>query len=211
VPNVASDGVCLMTDRVTAEDLASDADAGYRPPGIMDEIHDIARQTFVTELEIEELESRLKQKKREFDQLTTKILPGKMDQARLRKVTIEATDNFPAFTVEVRTAYNANIASGWDEDRRKAAFNWLEDNGHGSLIKTDVTTHFSRNNRTAVAEFVEALKENDMNFKVRESVHNQTLSAWLKEMVEAGRPLPPLETIGGYIERQALIKQEQDT
>jgi hypothetical protein len=128
-----------------------------------------------------------------------------MDKAGIPNVTID--DGHSVYTVSVKTSYNANIAATWDNERRKAAFDWLDRNGHGSLIKTEVVTNFPRDERDEVANFIGYLDREGHSYLKREGVHAGTLSSWLREMITSGRT-PPLDVIGGYVERVAKIKEE---
>jgi hypothetical protein len=161
------------------------------------------------EFQVAHLQAKLKERQDILDRIMTRDLPEKMDDAGLRTVTVEAHGNEPSFTVGLKTMISANIAASWDQDRRRRAFTWLDTHGHGSLIKTDVVTTFSREDRSTVAAFVGHLDREGRRYLVRESVHPQTLSAWLREMLERGEA-PPLDTIGGYVERQATIKEERE-
>jgi hypothetical protein len=109
----------------------------------------------------------------------------------------------------VRTVYSCNIGTKWEPERRRAAFDWLEAHGHGSLIKTEVAVPFSRDDRVKVQAFVDKLAEERVNYSVKENVHPSTMTAWFKEMIVEHNEIPPLETLGGYIGREAVIKQER--
>lgn len=171
-------------------------------------IKDLARQARAAEREVVRVERKLKEWRDTVDRIMTRELPEKMDAAGLRSIVVEARGEHKAFTVTVKTMYSANIAASWEAERRRKAFEWLEAHGHGSLIKTDVVTTFPREQREAVSEFVGALDQQGRSYAVKESVHAATLSSWLREMIEHGET-PPLDTIGGYVERQATIKEER--
>jgi hypothetical protein len=173
------------------------------------EIKGLARLARQAEKKVAAIQLELKQCQDLVDKITTRDLPEKMDAIGIRKITVEAIEDERAFTVSVKTMYSANIAASWDQERRKKAFEWLDNHGHGSLIKTDVVTTFPREDRVEVNEFVRALDQQGRSYAVKEAVHMATLSSWLREMIEHGET-PPLDVIGGYVERQATIKEERE-
>lgn len=71
-----------------------------------------------------------------------------------------------------------NIYASISKARQEEAFKWLRDNGHGSLIKERV---------------------------VNESVHSGTLKAFVREQLQAGKPLP-LKLFGVHEVTVAVIK-----
>jgi hypothetical protein len=195
---------------VTDVDELAAADARRsRPAGDLAEIKDLARQARELEFDIADLKETIKRREQQLDNIMTRELPERLDAVGLRSITVEAHGNIPAFRVEVSTFYNANIAAKWDEERRQAAFDWLDAHGHGDLIKTEVETFFKREDRDNVRNFCEGLRINGYDYTVKATVHPQTLKAWLREMIEERHETPPLDIIGGYVERQATIKPEE--
>jgi hypothetical protein len=190
------------------DDLAAADARRARPAADLAEIKDLARQAKERELVIADLKARLKSEEQILDNLLTKELPERLDALGLRSITVEAHRNMPAFRVEVSTLYRAGIAATWTDERRQAAFDWLDANGHGDLIKTEVETFFNREDRDRVRLFCEGLRINGYTYTVKAAVHWKTLTAWLQEMIEERHEHPPLDVIGGYVERQATIKEE---
>jgi hypothetical protein len=180
-------------------------DAPLASPDMIEKIKALALRARTREKAVAMLSNSLAEAKRQLDHVLTVELPELMDQAGIPSVTI--TDGNNVYTVNVKTSYNANIAASWDQERRKAAFDWLDNHGHGSLIKTEVVTSFPRDDRDQVAEFIGYLDEAGHSYMKKEGVHAGTLSSWLKEMITSGRT-PPLDVIGGYVERVAKIKEE---
>ena len=172
----------------------------------LEEITRLARDAKRLEMDIKELRSRLEGLEAQRDAIVRRRLPEKMDRIGLSQITVEPFGNVPRFSVTVATMYQCNIAAGWAPERREKAFRWLEDNGHASLIKTQVTTVFARESQDEVRRLVTFLEENRDDFSVKESVNPMTMKAWYKEMCQAGHV--PSDVLGGYIERRAEIKDE---
>jgi hypothetical protein len=180
-------------------------DAPRASEDLIEEIKRMAGVARGQEKAVSLLSLKLTEAKRQLDHTITRTLPELMDKAGIPSVTID--DGHGVYTVSVRTSYNANIAATWDNERRKAAFDWLDNNGHGSLIKTEVVTNFPRDERDEVANFIGYLDREGHSYLKREGVHAGTLSSWLREMITSGHT-PPLDVIGGYVERVAKIKEE---
>ena len=159
------------------------------------------------QLEIEDLTAQLSMKQADLKTLFREELPDLMDKIGSRSIELEGEGNNPPFIARLVPYYSANIAADWPEEKRKAAFDWLEANGHGDLIKTDVAVPFKREERKKAVELVEQLREKFNLFPtVKEGVHFMTLKGWLREQIENKGELPPLELIGGDVGRVVEIK-----
>ena len=158
-------------------------------------------------LEAEDLEARLTAVKTALKHISQEELPTLMDEAGVRALTIAASGNLPAYEAKLEPHIYANIPVGWDAAKRKDAFDWLDANGHGGLIKTEVTCTFGRDERTEAKQLHDELETKGLQPLMKEAVHTSTLSAWLREEVKAGRSVP-LEVIGGYVGRQIKLKDK---
>ncbi len=176
----------------------------------LDEIRALARTAQSLEQAVADAEEHLTNLKRMRNHLVEGELPELMDSVGLKSITVEAKGNLPEFTCAVKTIYRCNIGANWEAERRRAAFEWLENHGHGSLIKTEVNVPFSREDRERVSAFVKLLEQSNVHYNVKENVHPSTMTSWLREMVERRNETPPLDTLGGYIGREAVIKTERD-
>ena len=161
---------------------------------------------------IKDLEERLAQAKSALTLLTTVELPDLLDEAGTDTVGIPANGNLPAIDITLKPMYNANIAAGWPDERRAAAFEWLDANGHGDLIKTEVKIAWPREMRDAALEFLNYVRRTYIGLapEIKEMVHNQTLTAWFKQQVRQGGELPPLDVIGANMFRIAEMKERRD-
>jgi len=157
-----------------------------------------------------DLEDQSRRATAALNNLLRQELPDLFDQAGTSRVDIPANGNNPGFRATLQPYFNANIAAGWSEEKRQRAFEWLEQHGHGDLIKTTVTIDFPREERAAAEAFVARFTEDnpDLNPAIRETVHKQTLTKWLKDQVQSNGTLPPLELIGGDIGRVVKLSEE---
>lgn len=175
----------------------------------LDVVRQRAREAKEIGLRIAELEDQLSELKALSRQILETDLPELMGSVGIDRLGVPEHGNLPAFDVRLKTNVRAGIAKGWPDEKRKAAFDWLTKNGHSSLIKTDVIVSFERDARDEAMELVERLEASGILPEVDESVHASTLSSWLAGELKAGRPLPPLDLVGGIILTAAEIKERK--
>lgn len=75
---------------------------------------------------------------------------------------------------------------------QQKAYQWLRENGHGDIIKSVVAVALGRGEDEAARHLASVLKEAGYGdrFSVEEKIHPQTLKAFVKELDEAGTPVP---------------------
>lgn len=133
-------------------------------------------------------------------------LPDLFDAAGINQLTIEKEGNHPAIDAKASAYYKANIPADWPEPQRREAFDYLEANASGDLIKTTVTVFFPREKRDEALTFSRGLAAQGLAPVVGETVPWSTLTAWLKEQVEKHGWVPDLEKIGGTVGRIVKLK-----
>lgn len=161
-------------------------------------IADLANQQYKMEKAIEEAEELVKYEKEKLRVLSQVTIPQAMAAVGLAE--IKSKDG--SFVLVIKPFYSAKI----DEKNVQAAHKWLIDNGHGALIKHDITCTFDKDCVEEVANLKSLLETGGYAFLDEEKVHNKTLTAFVKEQVEAGTPFP-LETFNGYVGSKAVIKK----
>lgn len=196
----------------SAELLAAIESAGptTAPQDKLDVLRDECRRLRDDDLEISDLEARLDAAQSRRTMRVRETVPDLMDQAGVSRLELVAEGNAPAVTVEVKPFYSANIAAKWTDEKKQAAFDWLDANGCGDLVKTVVTARFAREDRARAAEAVTALRGAGVVAEIGMSVAAPTLTAWLRERHRASLPLPPLDVIGGFVGRVAEIKPAKE-
>lgn len=104
--------------------------------------------------------------------------------------------------VELKTTTVASIPG----DRQEEAFQWLELNGHGDLIKRQVVVAFGRGEGERADALVQKLLETfpDQPLTDKRSVHGQTLSAFVREQKAQGVTLPD-DLLGVFTRRFADV------
>ena len=76
------------------------------------------------------------------------------------------------------------------EVNRVAAHIWLEENGHGGMIKREIVVAFNREQEEEAKELQNKLRGEYPGVKAKEAVHNSTLKAWVKNRMKVGETIP---------------------
>ena len=158
------------------------------------------------ELEKKNLAERTSQTNKALQELYYQTLPDFMSSAQVNSLELPADGNTQGVKAELKPYYKASISAEWPDDKRRAAFDWLERNGHGDLIKTVVMVAFTREDREKAKTLAANLRNGGFDPIVKEEVHHATLTAWLKEQVGTYKAEIPLETIGGAVGRVVILK-----
>jgi hypothetical protein len=90
------------------------------------------------------------------------------------------------------------------EDRREQAFKWLRSNKAGALIKNKLTVNFQRGQEKDARKFKTLIQKAGFDAELVESVHPQTLTAFFREQLAAGRNIPS-EPFKLFTGKQATI------
>lgn len=150
---------------------------------------------------VELAEWELKDAKQTLLKTAREDLPELMRECGLKKVVL--TDGS---TVELRD----DVQCGISQDRKSAAFNWLADHDFDGIIKTDIVMTFTRAQR---AEALALRTEIETTYGVQtdlvESVHPQTLRAFVRERLAAGDNLP-MDDFGVRPFTEAKVKPPKD-
>lgn len=108
-------------------------------------------------------------------------------------------------TVVIKTRIHAGIKKDGDDAPR--AYKWLEDNGHGALIKNVCLVDFTREQWEDARKLFEELRTRGMNVKRDRGVHHMTLTSWVKKELEKGTALP-FDLLGIHKAQETKIKSE---
>lgn len=122
---------------------------------------------------IEEGKKLLAQLGTKLTEVSNKLIPDKMDQLGFKALCLSNGRK-----VEIKPFYGCKLLDG--------AFRWLDNNGHGGLIKTTVERKFNRDQRSEAIEFVKA----NTGFELSEEIHHQTLNAFTREIYSNNESLP---------------------
>lgn len=165
----------------------------------LENVRNRVREMRDIEVRMDQLEEQLSQTKKEHFQLIHNDLPDLFSELNIDKLGLPAEGNLPAYDVELKPFYQANIAVAWPEEKRAEAFNWLEQNGAGDLIKTTLTINFGREQSHIAQQLKESLEKQNYEVKSALTVSHQTLTAFVKEQIERHHETPPLDVLGAQV------------
>lgn len=157
---------------------------------------------------IENGEKLLKQLKERQNELQHRELPDLFEQAGTDHLGLAEL----GVDIVVAPFYRAGISAEWEPERREAGFSWLEEEGHGGVIKTRVEILFGREEVEEAKKLMEMLRQmpggNSREITMDKSVHWGTLTSLVRELVERGEEVP-LEKLGAVVGRRAAVKQRK--
>tara|TARA_R100001082_G_scaffold37593_1_gene19797 strand:- start:5786 stop:6379 length:594 start_codon:yes stop_codon:yes gene_type:complete len=194
-----------MADNDFLSMIEEDSSTGSKLNLLDAELHTVAE--FVNELasldtKIELLDEELKTTKAIRHKVATEKLPALLMELGLTEMKM---DDGSQLTMQQVVKGSIKVGD------RPAAHDWLRENGHGDLVKHIVSVSFGAG-EDEVAEATKALlsshlAENTDGLQVedKETVHNQTLNAWLKKQVESGEEeIPAFFNL--FITQEAKLK-----
>lgn len=158
-----------------------------------------------------ELDERAKELGREILEYTQSTLPTMLKDAGLSGLELARSSNLPPFELRLKPYYHANIDVGWEPDRKDRAFEWLDREGHGDLVKTIITVELGRGTARIVRAVCAALKKLKVDYTMNRGVPWNTLTALVKEIVEdKAQPMPPLDVLGATVGDVVTIKPKKE-
>lgn len=165
------------------------------------EIKDIqVMHEYVQELDREavELETKLKAVTERARYFREDVIPEFMFSLGISEVKLNNGQ-----TIGIKTNYFGNIS----KEREQAAFKWLKENGFASLVETTVGMSFGAGDEDKVdhAILMNFLNDKEIEHVEKESVHAQTLKAFIRQEMEAGHSFP-YGLFGVYVSKQVVVK-----
>lgn len=198
------------------KDIAAlmEADAAPRADKL-DKVRDAVRRARDLQAEIKDMEELLKERKKQLLTVTQRDLVDIFDDANVTDIGIPKEGNQPGFRAVLKPFYHANIAADWSDERRAAAFSWLDENGHGDIIKDTIVVEFPRGTRERQLKVMSWLDKEKISYSQALAVPWNTLTSLIKTLTEKMRvaqadgrevtPLP-LETLGATVGRVVEVK-----
>ena len=145
------------------------------------------------------LEEQLKTAKEKERQLSEEKIPNKMSELGYSNIGLRTGEK-----IEIKPFYAAKIP----KDRVDEAFQWLRDNGHGDLIKNNVSLTFGRSQDNEAKSLVDELKNKGYNVNQVEKVEPMTLKAFVTDELKKGVSVPS-DLFGVYIANKTKITTKE--
>lgn len=135
-----------------------------------------------SERRIARTEAILARRKAEHQVLREVVIPELMEMCGTTLFRLE-----DGTTIEIVPELYARIP----EDSESAAFEWLEKNGHGGIIKRQIIVAFNKNEEAKAAALRAELAGKYSAVSQKSDVHWQTLTKWVKERLAEGEFIDP--------------------
>lgn len=142
------------------------------------------------------LASALKEANMKAQCLREESLPAALQEFGVTQLKLETGQ-----TITIKQDVYASIPA----DNKPKAFKWLTDHGFGGLIKSAVAVSFDRGELKEAQKLVNDLSKKGMEPEFNETVHPQTLKAFLREQIAQGTEVP-MELFGARAVFVANIK-----
>lgn len=142
----------------------------------LERVIELANLMVAQRKEVERLEGELERAQNDLRRVEQEDLPELMREVGMQSVRLA-----DGSTIEVVD----EVSCGITEAKRHDAHRWLEANGFGGIIKTEVVVGFGRGEHEAAAACAESV-----GGALVERVHPSTLKAFIKEQMAAGRAVP---------------------
>jgi hypothetical protein len=162
--------------------------------GEIHRIAELANKQLELERSVVSLELQLKEAKETLRAVQEHDLPDALAEAGVSEIRLADGSR-----VKVEPFVTAHISKAKQEE----AHQWLIDNGHGDIIKREVSCAFGKgdNNYQKVVQAINAI---GLNPSLKEGVHHMTLKGFAKEQMEAGSDIP-VDLFGLYSGFKAKI------
>lgn len=126
---------------------------------------------------VEDTETRLNLQKKRLTHISDVLLPEAMAEAGCKKFITDT-----GLQIEVKPFYTAKI----DDNNRNDCYKWLRDHNFGNIIKHQVAADFNKGEDSLAEEVKKLMDEKGISYTDKESIHHQTLTAFVKERIEKG-------------------------
>ena len=153
-----------------------------------------------TQKKIEATEEELKKLKDVETTLSEQTIPNLMQKAGVELIKLEG-----GISVEVKPFYSARIPASKSEE----AFQWLRENGHGDLIKNQVSLEFGMKQDNEAKSIVEELKSKGLPVKQKTTVHPSSLRGFVREQIQDLGKDVPADLFGTYVANKTKITTKE--
>jgi len=163
-------------------------------------LNELAKLQARYEQEVRDAEIVLSTAQARLKDVSEKLLPEVMAEMELTETKTE-----DGIQVKIIEKLRASISQG-DATKQAAAFKWLEDNGHGHLIKREFKIQFGKSEEKWANKFEGDLRKRKkpVNLDRKMSVHSGTLAAFLMEQLKQGVEVP-LSTFNGFLQQYTKV------
>lgn len=147
----------------------------------LDDMASLARALLDADQEVDNAEQELKDAKEKARVLREETIPSAMQELGLEELKLSTGQK-----LSIKQEVYASIPAA----NKVQAYDWLNDHGFGGLIKVEVTAQFGKGEQEEAVRLSEQLRAMGLQPSLDQSVHAQTLKAFLKEQLAMGTNIP---------------------
>ena len=147
----------------------------------LEELSSLSRELVRAEQEVAEAESTLKALKEKARLLREETVPCAMQELGVNELKLDSGD-----AISIKSEVFAKIP----DDRREEAYAWLEHQGLGGVIKTQVELMLGKGEIELARNLRDEFAGRGIDTHVNSTIHPQTLKAVLKEQLAKGVNVP---------------------
>ena len=92
------------------------------------------------------------------------------------------------------------------KENEAEAFKWLEDNGHGDLIKNIVSIRFGKGENESAEKLISSLEQDGLYPDQKRKVEPMTLNAFIGDQITNGKQVP-MELLSVFTGNKVKIKK----
>lgn len=170
---------------------APDADSLAQLSALADELD-------AKKLELAEIQDQLSRATEAVKSLEERQIPELMDLIGIKSFVT---------TSGVRIDVDEKLSASIPKDRFSEAIEWLEDNGHSGIIKSQIFALFDRGEVEVANELIRELKDRGFSAGEKYDVHPQTLAKLFRDLDKSGVDFPE-DVFGIYRRRVAKLTRK---
>lgn len=179
------------------ERMAADAVGLQLPPDEdLRRIATLASEQVALEDGIEQAEQELGRMKARLDELRDKTLSDLLLQHGLSEIKLADGR---------RVKVNKMVFASIKADAKSAAHAWLEEHGHGALVRVVLVLDAGKGNSAKIAKLRLAAAKAGVECRDQSVVHPQTLKAFVAEQLDKGADVPA-DLFGVHVVNRTKIK-----
>jgi hypothetical protein len=161
----------------------------------------LVKELVTMDVEIADLEEQLKEAKRVRKELAEERIPAVMEDVGME--VGEGISLKDGRWLLLEEAVHTSITKA----NQAAAFKWLDENGHGGMIKRAVVVSFNRDQEEEARELQNSIRNSYPGVKEEGRIESSTLKAWGRQMHDEEVELPP--SISVHAQKVAKIKKNR--
>ena len=176
--------------------LAEDAAATPVAPDTLARIREQAVLLDKLERDARELTQRAEECEKEARRISEHVLPQLMDEAGLPAIELDD---------DTRIERGEDVYASISAANAPDATAWLEKNGYGAIVKFGFVIPVDKGDTKLAAHIRGVLEKARIGYEEKGGVHAATLTAFVKEAIGIGRPLPP--SITHHVQPRVRVKK----